>query len=144
MNKKGQSIIEFAYIYSIITLVIIVTIGIIVLLIPGVFNPQITSYISGFNGLRIISQNYINGKLNIIFQNLINENINITDIYMLYNGNVITNYKCASNFVGILDYDSCNISAVLQPNFYVVIKIQYFPSNSSFKDNINITGSIQG
>lgn len=141
---KGQSIIEFAYIYSIISVAIIVIIAIVVSLLPGVFNPQVAQYTTGFNGLKITSQNYINNTLILSFQNLLNENIDITNIYLIQNGQVSTNYKCSSNYLPALAYDLCNMSAKLPPNFYVTIEIQYTPANSTFKKNINITGFVQG
>ena len=143
--NNGQSALEYLTIYGIVLFIVGFAVALIFVLDPSLFSPYSTPTVSGFQGLKIVSQGYSGGTFSLDFQNLLNENINVDGISFA-SGNVNSSaFTCETalpTYMPPLDSDSCNLTVSLSSNFNAQIIVTYTPSNSSFRQTIAIKGQV--
>jgi hypothetical protein len=143
--RIGQSALEYLTIYGIVLFIVGFAVALIFVLDPALFSPYSTPTVSGFQGLKIVSQGYSGGTFSLDFQNLLNENINVDGISFVsgsVNSNAFTCETTLPAYMPPLDSDSCNLTVSLPSNFNAQIIITYTPSNSSFSQTIAIKGQV--
>ncbi len=141
---KGQSTLELLLGYGIALVIIAISLDLLFVFYPSLFNPQQPSSYSGFAGFRILGQGYdSSGHFFFIkFQNLLNEDINVTKLLFLTSSVNDSAFTCSNIYVPNLASTECNLTITLPLSFSANINIFYTPSNTSTHPSIIVPGSV--